>query len=720
MTRFESLAGLVKLKERLYNLLPALYRVRDSADAGSEPLRALLGVMESELNLVEDDVAHLYQNWFIETCDEWVVPYLGDLLGVAPFHGVSQRAFIANSLAYRRRKGTLQSLESLAYDATFWPARAVEFARLVATAQHLKLPRPESVAMAELRDAQKLTALGTAFDRTAHLVDVRASGRYQRSQLGLFVWRAVPYLIERAPAQAMDAAQGFFHMSPAGHDLPLWSPGDDVGAAANAHGVPMPAEINRRALYEDLEARRQALVDGEPDFQGVFFATRPLLRIFYAAADGAVKEVPPAQILIADLEPFWTPPSQKIYRRKSDQELVPLPIAVALDPERGRISFAAAAIPARVWMSYYEAQAAELGGGGYDRGSELASSISDAGVRIITDDGSALSEQLAAQVALGHRQLVIELDATARRSVEAVRVPAGVSLELRSRNFCRAIVQGTDDAQPIVIQLEDASTLTLDGLLVRGRIAVERAAPSDAAAARSAATLRLRHCTLVPGGSRLMDAAPQYPGAASLALTAASNGALKLSMCKSITGPLILPGSLVAISDSIIDCAGAGRGASDALALKAQHGQLQRVTVLGKSALDSLSATCDVLFEGAVTAPNGESGGVSYSYLPSGSSVPLPVSCQPELAIAEAVAAGADATVAAARIRPWFTSRRYGTSGYGLLSPRCDAALRSGGSDEGELGAMHQLHCSQRAACLSSSLTDHLRFGLNLRVIYVS
>ena len=93
------------MPERLYKLLPAVYRVRD-ADQG-EPLRALLAVIEGELERVEADTAGLYDNWFIETCDEWVVPYIGDLLGVRPIRpidsaGVSARAYVANTIAYRR------------------------------------------------------------------------------------------------------------------------------------------------------------------------------------------------------------------------------------------------------------------------------------------------------------------------------------------------------------------------------------------------------------------------------------------------------------------------------------------------------------------------------------------------------------------------------------------------------------------------------------------
>ena len=66
--------------DRLYQLLPAIYRIRD-AEQG-EQLRALLSLISDELASVEADIQGLYENWFVETSDEWVVPYIGDLLGV--------------------------------------------------------------------------------------------------------------------------------------------------------------------------------------------------------------------------------------------------------------------------------------------------------------------------------------------------------------------------------------------------------------------------------------------------------------------------------------------------------------------------------------------------------------------------------------------------------------------------------------------------------------
>src|SRR5215204_6850637 len=130
--------------QKLYELLPAVYRVRD-AKAGL-PLEAVLSVIAEQVAVVEEDLAQLYDDQFIETCAEWVVPYIGDLVGARGLYdlrgAVSQRAQVANTLAYRRRKGTAAVFEQVARDVTGWSAHAVEFFQLLATTQHLNHVRP--------------------------------------------------------------------------------------------------------------------------------------------------------------------------------------------------------------------------------------------------------------------------------------------------------------------------------------------------------------------------------------------------------------------------------------------------------------------------------------------------------------------------------------------------------------------------------------------------
>src|SRR5512141_1988588 len=120
--------------DRLYELLPVIYRQRDAEQGYA--LRALLQVIAEQVDIVEQDIAQLYDNWFIETAQEWAVPYLAELIGYQLVHAAGEpgdpntprnqilipRREVANTIHYRRRKGTLALLETLAYDVAGWPA----------------------------------------------------------------------------------------------------------------------------------------------------------------------------------------------------------------------------------------------------------------------------------------------------------------------------------------------------------------------------------------------------------------------------------------------------------------------------------------------------------------------------------------------------------------------------------------------------------------------
>ncbi len=121
----------------LYSLLPAIYRIRD-AERGY-PLRALLGLISRQAQLVKIDIDGLWDDLFIETCADWVVPYIGDLVANNPISEdiARTRADVAHTIYYRRRKGTLTMLEQLAGDVTGWDAHAVVFFEELGWSQNL-------------------------------------------------------------------------------------------------------------------------------------------------------------------------------------------------------------------------------------------------------------------------------------------------------------------------------------------------------------------------------------------------------------------------------------------------------------------------------------------------------------------------------------------------------------------------------------------------------
>lgn len=121
---------MIAMNDFLYSLLPAFMRQRD--ENGS--LRALMAVLEDQCRRLEGGsgdgrscgVADLYEDLFIETCDAAVVAQLASLVEEKGIRAgatfANGRAFVANAIAFRRRKGTAAILPRLIYAATGWIA----------------------------------------------------------------------------------------------------------------------------------------------------------------------------------------------------------------------------------------------------------------------------------------------------------------------------------------------------------------------------------------------------------------------------------------------------------------------------------------------------------------------------------------------------------------------------------------------------------------------
>ena len=70
--------------DTLYRLLPAVHRIRD-AQLG-DPLRSLFAAFAAEIGVMEENLEQLYDDLFVETCADWTIPYIGDLVGYEPLH----------------------------------------------------------------------------------------------------------------------------------------------------------------------------------------------------------------------------------------------------------------------------------------------------------------------------------------------------------------------------------------------------------------------------------------------------------------------------------------------------------------------------------------------------------------------------------------------------------------------------------------------------------
>lgn len=97
--------------DKLGNLIPAVYRAEDTDQFDAKgPLRELVNRIGVRAAILRRGIDRLWEDQSIETCDDWVIPYIADLLAtnlVNSLDSHGQRIDVAKTIYFRRRKGTL-------------------------------------------------------------------------------------------------------------------------------------------------------------------------------------------------------------------------------------------------------------------------------------------------------------------------------------------------------------------------------------------------------------------------------------------------------------------------------------------------------------------------------------------------------------------------------------------------------------------------------------
>lgn len=212
----------------LYDRLPEIYRIRDEEQIPKGQLRAFLELVESVFGYLHENIDSLYDDLFIETCDDWVIPYIGDLLGTSHLSGPpwTLRADVADTIAMRRRKGTIGAIELLTYNLTQWGVHCAELRENLVWNQHLNHQRPDGGGRppyaapspeapdrsvpsiytvirggtATLRDPAMLSLLNSPFDPFAHTANLKPEActtlQYNLPNLAIFLWRLEAYRVK--------------------------------------------------------------------------------------------------------------------------------------------------------------------------------------------------------------------------------------------------------------------------------------------------------------------------------------------------------------------------------------------------------------------------------------------------------------------------------------------------------------------------------------------
>ena len=767
--------------DRIYDLLPAFHRIRD-AEQGY-PLRAVLRIISGQMSDLEANIAQLYADWFIETCQDWVVPYLGDLVGVTlgggpivsdgstldPIAASSRRRQVANALTDRRAKGTVAVLERLAADTTGWPARAIELGPLLAITQSAHHPDPSRGRLIDTHDEERLETLGTPFDCEATVVDTRTTSASRLLEIrnlpavAVAVWRLLNDNTARAPAMCVND-DNHYTFDALGRDLQLCvSPLPRAPGTRPASDLDVPVPITRLGLERRIE-----------DYYG------PNRSLCVYRRSGPVHR---SEIVAANLS-GWR------YRAHPGQ--------VAIDPALGRIAFAPRHAPEDgVWVRYSRLMVGDIGGGHYARaltplvvpqvpasppgppqsGASASARPAVTVYRVAAADGRGLtgvSEALRAwetDRAAGRAGPCAVIEITDDEVYEErlrIELQPGQHLEIRAADGCRPVLRPVDRqrnrSQSLLISGVSGSKDMTEAASQRSRNAPASAEKSSgdkvgAAESRGASgahdtetaaeqwpsvildgvwvaghsvelvgelgTVAVRHCTLVPGREdpqpdpRGRDVPPGlvvHAAQADLVVDRSVIGRVLVESPETGFDPLTMT-----VADSIIDAtdlagnAIAGPDGDPAYVVLA----LKRVTVLGGASVHQVGLIEDSILTGRLRAYRRQVGAVRFSYIPPGSATPRRTSCQPD-GVRLAAGNAASRALAAARVTPRFDDVRLTAPAYARLVDGTAAEIATGASDEGEMGAYHDLWLGLRTGNLKARIQEFTPVGADIGVLFAS
>jgi hypothetical protein len=777
----------------LFQLLPAVYRLRDAQIASAQtqltpaqqaqvtallqmqkmqqtlssdqlaelqllqtlaargPLESLLLVVSEQLNAVAYDLDQLYDDQFIETCAQWVIPYIGDLIGYQSVTGIAPavdnpRAEVAETISLRRRKGTVLVLEQLARDATGWGAHAKEQFQVLADTQYMKHIRPRNLYAPNLRHWKPGVYIDTGFDETAHKLDVHridstkwnAQGQYNIQNIAVFLWSLGAYSVTQSPLTEMGASnKQCFRFSALNQDVPLFrraiSQGEQIASAAGPANV--PDRVSRRVLCADLSQGVGATYYGQGASLALYLNKQLLNPYQIGVADLAGRDGAWAN-LSATKGPF------------KNTELV-----VLVDPELGRLALADKYKGQQLSATWYYGANANIGGGEYARNTAASpfavtnsafvvpfpdprfAGLQDALTYALTllPLGNAVAVEISGEPAtddatdLAANEFPFVSASVTLTTALSVDLPANTTLELRS---AAETVQTLLLDGPLTVTGDAGSQFLLNGIVM---VAQEKFKPPvkgpallnvpltrlSGSAENLLAELTLTDCTLVPGWrfeAAPADGKPQQAAEPNTPVLQLAANAIALTATNSILGAIRSnPLATVSLANCVVDATDPGSTAYETSDETSSSGgaalTMNGCTMVGRIHASVLQYVSDCIFwasgdrrgTSGLVADRRQQGCVRFSFLPFRAVVPAQYQC-----VQQAVAG----------VFPVFVTTRYGQPGYLKLMACTDDSIRRGADDGSEMGVYHFVMAPQRESDLQIRLQECVPVGMEFGIVY--
>lgn len=709
--------------DKLWNLIPAIYRFQDTDSFDRYgPLRELVNRIGSQAAILRRATDRLWEDQSIETCDDWVIPYIADLLDARLVNGLAareQRLNVAKTIYYRRRKGTVAILEELASDITGWNVCVVEFFRRMGRTRHGLDPQVGITAegsqqdqlillqeerligpltgtacggWADLRNPYGAEKTGTAFDEYFHAADVRRgtgkTGWYNITHLGVFLWRLFGFSAglgfdENHSAKAgvtpveSDTCSGtftYFSFDPTGRKIPLFAaatrPFGDAWISPPEWRLPTPISLGLlKHNFENLYAT-VSVTDNVIDFQSL------------TLLDGNGNLIDPIGIALDEAE----------FRNLADTGKV-----YFIDPEQG-ILFCKGDPPKELVVVYHYGFASMIGAGEYDRTSfaELPA-VEPVGNINVSGGKNALLTHLSAMAPTGALTVIDSFTYDEIENITGIQ-----NVLLRSLNTSRPLIRlpaassGGEQTEWVLGGDGDAE-LALEGLFISG---------GDVVLSGNFKSVTLTSCTFDPGTNNKAGTGYELSvdGRKLAPCCLWIDGHVeKLVVSRCVMGPInerakgIL--DLLMISDSIVQSI----GPASAIDITLGRLEMNRCTVMGEGSVHRLEAS-DCLLGDKLTVVDNQTGCIRFSAWSSGSSLPRQYECveiPPQAAI--------------------FVSQNFGEQEYGQLAEDADkiiiggtvdATISEGAESGSEMGAFSGEQYAIKMRALKMKFEEYMPMGL--------
>jgi hypothetical protein len=728
---------------KLWQLLPAVYRAEDSALLDQNgPLRELVDRLGEQAAVLRRSLDRLWADQSIETCEDWVIAYIGDLLAtnlVVSLDARGQRLDVAKTIYYRRRKGTVAVLEEIATDITGWDARLVEFFRRMGRTRHnfdpeIGLPSEtdhpeEQLALqqaqglvgaltktpiggwADLRNTYGATKAHSAFDEFFSTADLRRGrgqvGWHNIPRLGVFLWRLRSFGLNYTTPVAVKDCPGHYTFDPTGRGFDqtdplkrLYDPTDPLrGLFAKSSREfgdrwvspvewQLPAPISRSLLTTDLAAESSELYDAINSTDNTKFIPNSLG--VYRQAGNFYTLLPAAL-------------------RSPTAHARPLP-EVTIYPQQARFKILKPQPNEVIHVTYHYGFSSTVGAGSFDRRlitttvNEVPEPISE-----IAGGVDALATTLTTLAPTGTITLLDSLTYTAVNDVGSNTNPLQ-DVTIQAKNRARPVLRPLATAPnptPWIFYGAPGSRLVLTGLLISG-IDIVLQGEFD--------SVTLNCCTLDPG---------HFDPETKSFVAAVDGKELKpchlwieaqvdrLTVDHCITGPIgtRATGNVaqLSINNSILQAFDLEK------TLNFTNGDthLNRCTVLGGANIHRLEAS-ECILNDVVRVENPQQGCVRFSAWARGSILPRPYE-----------------SVEISPAYPLFTSRVFGHPSYAQLQLGNDAAILSftgggrasiweGAEDGSEMGVFAREQNAIKERSLRLKYEEYMPLGLIPVIIYVN